>query len=224
MKNLLYAILIGVLFQGCLDTRDSAKDVEEKQQIQKQVGSLQRSTADVNSKFQETDDSLSKLSARVDVLDNHLGKQDEKVEKSMLPRDQKIKELTEKLNVHQEVMTKLDTQITALQNQVNQMTEEMKRAPPAASAKSEGGEKGDYKIAEDYFDKKQWQDAAITFEKYRKQNPKGKHAAEALYKIGVSFQELGSKDEAKVFYKDVMSQYPNSTDAKKASTRLKGIK
>ncbi len=226
MKKLFAFIVMGCLFQSCLETRDSAKEVEEKQQLQKQVGSLQRTTADVNSKFQETDDSISKLSARIDVVDSHMNKNEEKIERSLVPRDQKMKDLADKLAVHQEVLTKMDAQITALQNQVAQLTEEVKRAPPAAavSSKSDGGEKGQFKVAEDYFDKKQWQDAAISFEKYRKQNPKGKHAAEALYKIGVCFQEMGSKDEAKVFYKDVSSQYPNSTEAKKAATRLKSIK
>ncbi len=224
MKKLILVLISQALFlPACLDTRDSVKEVEEKQQLQKQVGSLQRSTADVNSKFQETEESISKLSARVDVIDNKNNKNEEKTEKSLVQRDQKIKELGEKLAVHQEVMTKMDGQILALQNQITQLTEEMKKAP-VASAKSEGGEKGEYKLAEDFFAKKQWQDSAITFEKYRKAYPKGKHAAEALYKIGVSFQELGSKDEARVFYKDVISQYPNSGEAKKASTRLKSLK
>lgn len=223
MKNILGLMVLAFIVQGCiLDTRDSVKEVEEKQQLQKQVGSLQRSTADVNSKFQETDDAISKLSARIDVVDNKNNKNEDKIEKSLKERDQKIKELSEKLTVHQDVMTKLDAQITALQGQVNQLAEEIKKAP-APAPKSEG-EKGDYKVASDFFDKKQWQDAAISFEKYRKANPKGKHAAEALYKIGVSFQELGSKDEAKVFYKDVISQYPGSSEAKKAATRLKAVK
>lgn len=224
MKYIFVFMLVGVLFQSCLETRDSAKDVEEKQQLQKQVGSLQRTTADVNSKFQETDDSISKLSARMDVIDNHSNKNEEKLEKSMVPRDQKVRELTDKLAVHQEIMTKMDAQITALQNQVTLLSDEMRKAPVQSASKSEGGEKVEYKVAEEFFEKKQWQDAAISFEKYRKQNPKGKHAAEALYKIGVSFQELGSKDEAKVFFKDVVSQYPNSTESKKASTRMKAIK
>jgi TolA-binding protein len=225
MKKLIGLMMFAVLMQSCLDTRDSVKEVEEKQQLQKQVGSLQRSTADVNSKFQENDDAINKLSARVDVVDSRSNKHEDKMEKALAGRDQKIKELSDKLAVHQDVMTKMDAAISALQGQVAQLSEEVKRVPaPTTSSKSESGEKGEYKAAEDFFEKKQWQDAAISFEKYRKANPKGKHAAEALYKIGVSFQEMGSKEEAKVFYKDVMSQYPNSTEYKKASTRLKGIK
>ncbi len=223
MKTLIVLLAFATLLIGCLDTRDSVKEVEEKHQLQKQVGSLQRTTADVNSRFQDIEESVGKLSARVDVVDNKNNKNEDKVEKALLQRDQKIKELTDKLAVHQDVMTKMEAQTSALLTQIAQLTEEIKKAP-AAPAKTTGGEKGDYKVAEDYYVKKQWQDAAISFEKYRKANPKGKHAAEALYKIGVSFQELGSKDEAKIFFKDVLSQYPNSGEAKKAASRLKAIK
>ncbi len=223
MKKYILSIAVtSGLLQGCLDTRESQRENEEKHQLQKQVGSLQRTTADVNSKFQEVDDEVSKLSARVDVVDNKVSKNDERIEKILGQRDLKIKESSEKLALHQEALTKMEAQLSAMQSQINQLIEEQKKAP--APVKSEGGEKGQFKAAEDHFDKKQWQDAAIAFEKYRKANPKGKHAAEALYKIGVSFQELGSKDEAKIFFKDVLSQYPNTPEAKKAGTRLKSLK
>jgi TolA-binding protein len=35
---------------------------------------------------------------------------------------------------------------------------------------------------------------------------------------------LGMKDEAKTFYDEVIGKYPNSSDAKKARTRLKSLK
>jgi tetratricopeptide (TPR) repeat protein len=221
-KYILTLALASGFLQGCLDTRESQRENEEKHQLQKQVGTLQRSTADVNSKFQEVDDEVSKLSARVDVVDNKVSKNDEKIEKMFGQRDLKIKESTEKVALHQEALTKMESQLSAMQAQINQLIEEQKKAPVAT--KNEGGEKGQYKVAEDHFDKKQWQDAAIAFEKYRKANPKGKHSAEALYKIGVSFQELGSKDEAKIFFKDVLNQYPNTPESKKANTRLKSLK
>ena len=224
MKKIFILLCFASFLSGCLDTRESVKEVEEKQQLQKQVGHLQRTTADVNSKFQEVEDSISKISARIDVVDSKNTKHDEKFEKSQIARDQKMKELTDKIAVHQEVMTKMEAQIAAMQAQVTQMSEDMKKVPVAAAPKASGGEKADYKVAEDFFVKKQWQDAAISFEKYRKTYPKGKRSAEALYKIGVSFQELGSTDEAKIFFKDVLSQFPNSAEAKKASTRLKGLK
>jgi len=235
MNGLTKALVLGaalLVFQGCLETRDSVKEVEEKQQLQKQVGSLQRSTADVNAKFQEVEEEISKLSARVDVVDNKNSKNDEKFEKLLGQKDAKLKELGDKINLHQEVLTKMEAQmttmqaqLTAMQAQINQVSEDQKKAAASLpTAKPESGEKALYKIAEDFFAKHQWQDAAIAFEKYRKANPKGKHAAQALYKIGVSFQELGSKEEAKIFYKDVINQYPNSADAKNASSRLKSLK
>ncbi len=221
-KYIITLVAFSAVLQGCLDTREAARENEEKHQLQKQVGTLQRTTADVNAKFQEVDEEVSKLSARVDVVDNKVSKNDDKADKSLAQRDAKIKETSEKVALHQEALTKMESQLSAMQAQINQLIEDQKKAPVAT--KAEGGEKGQYKVAQDFFDKKQWQDAAIAFENYRKANPKGKHAADALYKIGVSFQELGSKDEAKFFFGDVLKKYPNSPEARKATTRLKSLK
>jgi TolA-binding protein len=74
------------------------------------------------------------------------------------------------------------------------------------------------------FEDKKWKEAILSFEQYREKNPKGKHAAEAAYKTGVCFQELGMIEEAKVFYQDVLAKFPQSDMAKKAQSRLKALK
>ena len=54
-------------------------------------------------------------------------------------------------------------------------------------------------------------------------NPKGKRYADATYKIGMSFQELKLKDDAKAFYQEVIQKFPKSSEAKKAEVRLKKL-
>ena len=44
---------------------------------------------------------------------------------------------------------------------------------------------------------------------------------EALYKIGVSFEALGSKDDAKGFYQLLVDKFPKSPQAKKVKSKLK---
>jgi TolA-binding protein len=44
---------------------------------------------------------------------------------------------------------------------------------------------------------------------------------EALYKIGVSFEALGSKDDAKGFYQLLIDKFPKSSQAKKVKSKLK---
>ncbi|MBK9294536.1 MAG: tetratricopeptide repeat protein [Oligoflexia bacterium] len=48
--------------------------------------------------------------------------------------------------------------------------------------------------------------------------------AEATYKIGLCFTELGLKKDAKEFYKDVIEKYPKTSWAKKAKYRISQIK
>ncbi len=76
---------------------------------------------------------------------------------------------------------------------------------------------------ESYFKQKDWQKAISEYQLYREQYPKGKDYSEATYKIGVCFQELNMKSEAKVFYQEAVSKYPRSKAAKKSKFRLKQL-
>ena len=51
--------------------------------------------------------------------------------------------------------------------------------------------------------------------------PNGKKYALATLKIGIAFQELGLKEDAKTFFDDVIAKNPNSPLAKQAKERLK---
>ena len=44
----------------------------------------------------------------------------------------------------------------------------------------------------------------------------------ALYKIGLSFESLGMKDDAKGFYQELIEKHPKSQEAKKAKAKMKG--
>ena len=81
-----------------------------------------------------------------------------------------------------------------------------------------------FEIGEDFFEKKEWRRAILSYQKYRDANPKSKKFSDATYKIGVSFQELGLRDEARTFYDEVVAKFPQSAEAKKARTRLKSLK
>ena len=93
------------------------------------------------------------------------------------------------------------------------------QAKAAADAK-----KSAYEVGQDFFDQKDWKKAILNFQKYRDESPRGKKVSDATYKMGVSFQELGMKDEAKTFFDELISKYPSSNEAKKAKIRLKALK
>ncbi|MCB0394302.1 MAG: tetratricopeptide repeat protein, partial [Bdellovibrionales bacterium] len=78
--------------------------------------------------------------------------------------------------------------------------------------------------ADSLFEAKDWKKAIVAYEKYRETYPKGRFWGEATYKIGVCFQELGLKPDAKTFFQLVVNREPTSTAARKAKYRLSQIK
>jgi TolA-binding protein len=133
-----------------------------------------------------------------------------------------------KLQAYEDAIRKLEAQVQTLNDEVTKLKEtppppEAEAAPAPASSKK-GKSSGPYEAGEDHFGAKKWKEAIVSFQKYRDQNPKGKNYADATYKIGVCFQELGMKDEAKSFMEEVTAKFPNSKEAKKAAFRLKNLK
>lgn len=81
-----------------------------------------------------------------------------------------------------------------------------------------------YEAAEHYLNEQDWKKAIINFQKYTEESPRGKHVADAKYKIGVCFQELGMKEEAMAFYEEVVANYGDTVAGKKSKTRLRSFK
>jgi len=83
---------------------------------------------------------------------------------------------------------------------------------------------GPYEKGEALFAKSDWKGAILEYNNYRDNFPKGKSYADATYKIGVCFQELGLVKEARSFYAEVIEKFPNSKTAKSAKYRLNQLK
>ena len=122
----------------------------------------------------------------------------------------------------QEEVTKLAQQVTALQAEVAAMKTVRE---PVIPVKEANGKKVDaFSAADELFKAGDFKKAALSFQKYREAQPKGKKFSEATYKLGVCFQELGMKDEAKTFFEEVIAKFSQSPEAKKAKSRLKSLK
>ena len=74
--------------------------------------------------------------------------------------------------------------------------------------------------AEEHFKNEKWKQAIFSYEEFRKQNPQSDKFAEATLNIGLSFQKLELKEEAKVFLQEVVDQFPRSKSADKARQAL----
>ncbi len=205
---------------GC-ETLMTRREVEQKRQIQDQVVTQQqRTNADMNSRFADVDSDMRTINGRVEVLENKVGLQSQERDKNKNNFEQQQEEQNKKIQILQETVIKLQDQLNNMSSDVSSA----KQNQNEATGSDKAGKKDYLEIAEERFKEKDWKRSILNYQKFRDANPHHKKFAEATLRIGASFHELGMKDEAKSFYDEVISKFPNSLEAKKAKIRLKSLK
>lgn len=230
MKRIFLFLAGATLLTGCLKTRaeleaENSANTQQRQTVAQQRAAAQERPAaperplPAANRFDEYDEQMRALTGRVDSLENYV-QQLNAAKQSEAEGGASEKQNTNlKFQAYEEELRKLEAQVATLKEEVTRL----KAPPPEAAAPSAPG-KTPYDQGESLFQAKKWKEAIVNYQKYRDQNPKGKMYADATYKIGVCFQELGMKDEAKTFLEDVTVKFPSSKEAKKAAFRLKSIK
>ena len=79
-------------------------------------------------------------------------------------------------------------------------------------------------IGECYFFEKNYEKAILEYEKVTKKFPSSNKVPYALLKQGICFQNLGDKVSAKLLLQQVIKDYPNTSQARIARSKLQGIK
>ncbi len=207
---------------GCLKTRNEVRENEQRQVMQQQVVTLQRTNADTANRFADLEEQVRHLNGRVEVVENRMGQSNSGVENALKSSQEQNRDLNQKIALLQEAMTKMEKDIYALNAELQAVKADKAAAHAEKTAKQ--SKKDIYEVGQGFFEKKDWKQAILNYQKYRDENPKGAKFADATYKIGVAFHELGMKDEAKTFYDEVVSKFPKSEEARRAKIRLKGLK
>lgn len=219
MRHLLILLIALPMLSSCIRTRSDLEEKQQAEQVENQLQSLQKLKADSDNRLVSLEDQVRELTGRLEVAERQLGQMDQ-------GQAENLKGVQEKMTILEEAVTKLDVQVRELQ-QVLQKIAAAKKAEAASrarsAAKARSVPKGNYSAGEHYFKAKEWRNAILNYQKYREMNPKGKRYADATYKIGMSFQELKLKDDAKAFYQEVIQMFPKSSEAKKAEVRLKKL-
>lgn len=122
----------------------------------------------------------------------------------------------QKLQLMQSKLTIYEQSIAALEEEISHLK--------ALKAKKPKKVKGIFERAESHMKSKDWKKAILEFENYRKKYPRGRRVSMATYFIGVSFQELGLKEEAKAFFQETIDKYPKTSAFNKAKYRLKQLR
>ena len=227
MKSVVLILGLSFFLTGCLKTRNDVRENEQRQVVSQQVANLQKTNADASSRVLELEEQLREMNGRIDVVENKYVQGQEGLEQVLRASQQQNVELSQRVGILQEALTKMEGQVAQVSAELQSLRSE--RAAAAAKAEKIATEaravkKDAFAAGQSFFEKKDWKQSILSFQKYRDENPKGSKFPDATYKIGVSFQELGMKDEAKTFYDEVVSKFPKSEEARRAKIRLKGLK
>ena len=79
-------------------------------------------------------------------------------------------------------------------------------------------------LGECYFFEKKYEKAILEYEKVTKKFPSSNKVPYALLKQGISFHNLGDKASAKLLLQQVIKDYPNTSQARIARSKLQEIK
>ncbi len=204
--------IFGVLFlTGCLlRTREEVTQREKSQLTQQQQVVEHQQSADRVVWKQDVDSTLRSLIGRVEALEHRMNT-------AFDYQRTELEDSKKSQNVFMEEMRSIDGKL----NQMNERLDALEKKK--RGTKKKPAKKTSWSKAEEFFKSKQWKKAIVAYQEYRTKNPKGRFWADATYKIGVCFQELGLKLDAKSFYQEVVESRPKSKVARNAQNRLKQL-
>lgn len=176
-------------------------------------------------KQEERNEQIRNLYGRVEESENQVRELRESMLELANSRLQEKQEAEAKLLAYEEAIKKMEVQIQELK----ESKEGKSSAPPSKVSSKENGKDSNAKLredfyrGEDFYKRKLWKDAIVSYQKYREDYPKGQAYPEATYKIGMCFLQLGLKDESKSFFEEVSLKFPKAPIAKKAKAQLKSL-
>jgi TolA-binding protein len=240
-RSFVYSVTLVVsLFAtaGCLQTRSETAEQDEKKQVMNQVSNLQKVKADQGAKIDELTETIRSLSGRIETMEARhektIEQYNQQVAESKAQNKAQNEEFVVQLKMFEQDIAALKEKAAqaeaarvAAVNEAQNAKANSAKASEAANAKpaeKNAAEKASWEEAEELFEKKDYKRAATALQRYREKNPKGKRLGEATYRIGVCFQEMGMKSEAKAFYSEVLERFAKDPAAKKATFRLSQLK
>ena len=208
-------------------TREQIREGATPGEGQSEISQMQVKRAEEVARMDELEESVRLLRGEVEVAQNQITQMEQAKQAAASEAGEQqamsSKSMEQRLVIFEEALRSFETKLVAMSAEIQKL--KSRPAAKAASATKPKAESvGNYGGAQKSFDQKSWKQAIVGYEKYRELNPKGRRYADATYKIGVCFQELGMKTEAKAFYEEVIAKYPKSNTAKKAKYRLSQVK
>ena len=200
---------------GCLTTFTTREDRANSRGSTLPISEVRKQNAELTAKLMNYEEDSRIKDGRIEELEVYI-KQLEKQNKS------EVKIIIEERDAYRESLTELNKERVGLLKKLALITEEYKEA--SKKLKWAGTSvKEMLKVGNKLFEDKKWIEAVSAYQSFREKssNKKSSEYAMVTYKIGVCFQELGLKAEAKTFYKSVVNGFSSNFKAHKfASYRL----
>lgn len=238
MKKLTYSaicVALSLSLSGCLKSRLQIREdgSEETKPLQSQVQDVQPQGGYV---IDEMKSEITRLSGRVEELErsakaNPAGGTAEKEEVKKM--ELRIVELEQAQAKMLEALAKLqDIKLTSEGPEIFQRAKIAYESGEYDSAiegfsqylknpKADNIEEATFYRGEAYFKLKQYKKAIVDYSNFPEKFKRSRHMPAALLNIGLCFDALGMRDDAKAFYQELVSNFPRSPEAKRAKAKLK---
>lgn len=94
----------------------------------------------------------------------------------------------------------------------------------AKQRRSDDGKKAQFLLAECYFANRDYATAVLEYSEFRKIYPKDSWIPNAIYRQANAFKNMSKRQEAKLFYQELIEKFPKNQYAGKARQELKKLK
>ena len=198
-------------------TADFAELRDQIQQLRGQLESLKKEVA------REKDDSykekIDNLLLKVNFIENFL-----EISKKDSPTDVDASAQTKDPAGKQDKAAQYASAYQTFKNGNYPKAREAFQSFLAAYPAGEYSDNAQFWIGECFFFEKKYEKAILEYEKVTKKFPSSNKVPYALLKQGISFQNLGDKVSAKLLLQQVIKDYPNTSQARIARSKLQEIK
>ena len=216
---LLFAFVFSL--SGCLKTRSELKggtsaNMQTDSQGRFVTGDMNpQQRAQIDSRFFEINKDFRDLYGKIEVLEKRLDDASTAPEE---PKPQATGDQMAKLEQMKKRVATLEEALLALDKKINGLS-----SGKSKSAKKVAKPKGPFGWGELHYSNGEFEKAISSYDKYRRKFPRGRRYAQATLKMGLSFEKLRMKQDAKAFYKEVIQRYPKTRVAIRAEKNLKRL-
>jgi TolA-binding protein len=232
--------------QAQLDAIHKEQEAQRGQisQLQEEVGDLniaaRRNDADFGVQLEEFLQKMASFEGRLESLDSRTSALESSLSKAQAEIDLKLEDLADNQEnkASSAAAKKQDRLLSSPKEALAEVERLLSRGGSVEARKllrelvlrKEGdagyqrwAPKAQYLLGETYFAQKNYRQAAAEYNKVRKEHPRASVMPDALLKLGMCFERLGLKDDAKLFYETVTKSFSKSGAADTARTRLKAL-